>query len=180
MPALTVPSVVAALLLVLAGAAEGGRSHDDRGRPSCTAAARVTVGGADRFSGGAGARRSRPSRWAAPDCGGRVAASYLAFGAFVFLALRRGTMIGSCGCFGREETPPHAIHVVLDLLLVSVAALTAIVSPAAPLDAITEQPGAGVVVLALSALALFLLHAAFVELPRTLVPSARWAGTTAR
>ncbi len=109
-----------------------------------------------------------------------VAASYLAFGAFVFLALRRGTMIGSCGCFGREETPPHAIHVVLDLLLVSVAALTAIVSPAAPLDAITEQPGAGVGVLAISALALFLLHAAFVELPRTLVPSARWAGTTAR
>ena len=34
---------------------------------------------------------------------------------------RRGTMIGSCGCFGREETPPHPSHVVLNLVLAAVA-----------------------------------------------------------
>ena len=179
MPALTVPSAVVALLLVLAGAGKvvdptmtvgalrSLRIPASRHAVRIGSAVEIALGGLAFAVGGAGLW------WA-------VAASYLAFGAFVALALRRGTMIGSCGCFGREETPPHAIHVVLDLALVAVAALTAIVSPAAPLDAITEQPGTGIGVLALSALALFLLHAAFVELPRTLVPSSRWAGSTAR
>jgi hypothetical protein len=176
-PALTVPSAVAALLLVLAGAGKvvdptmtvgalrALRLPASRFAVRIGSAAELALGGLAFAVGGAGLW------WA-------VAASYLAFGAFVFVALRRGTMIGSCGCFGREETPSHAIHVVLDLLLVAVAAVTAAVSPAAPLDAITEQPG--IAVLAITAVALFLLHAAFVELPRTLVPSTRWAGTTAR
>jgi hypothetical protein len=86
----------------------------------------------------------------------------------VVMALRKGTMIGSCGCFGREETPPHWSHVVLDLALAGVAAGTGLASPGAPLDALADQPGAAVLVVALAALSLFLLHAAFVELPRTL------------
>ena len=97
-----------------------------------------------------------------------VAASYLAFAAFVVAALRKGTMIGTCGCFGREETPPHWTHVDLNVALAGVAVLTAVRSPAAPLDALTAEPAVAIGVLALSALALCLLYAAYVELPRTL------------
>ena len=89
-------------------------------------------------------------------------------------------MIASCGCFGREETPPHAIHVVLDLFLVAIAVAIALVPPTAPLDAITEHPGTGVGVVALIAVALFLLHATFVELPRALDAATLWARTNGR
>jgi hypothetical protein len=75
-----------------------------------------------------------------------VAASYLAFGAFVVAALRHGTMIGSCGCFGREETPPHWSHVALDAGLAGVAVLTAQRSPGSPLDALADDPAVGVAV----------------------------------
>ena len=97
-----------------------------------------------------------------------VAVSYLAFAAFVVAALRKGTMIGTCGCFGREETPPHWTHVGLNVALAGLAGLTAVRSPAAPLEALTAEPGVAIGVIALSALALYLLYAAYVELPRTL------------
>ena len=97
-----------------------------------------------------------------------VALSYLAFGAFVVAALREGTMIGTCGCFGREETPPHRSHVALNVALSGVAGLVAVRSPESPLDALVEEPAVGVAVAALAVLALALLYAAYVELPRTL------------
>jgi hypothetical protein len=178
-PALTVPSAVAALLLVLAGA---GKVVD----PTMTVGAlralklpaapwAVRVGSVVEMALGVLAVTVGGSAvwWA-------VAVSYLAFGAFVLTALRRGTMIGSCGCFGRDETPPHPLHLALDLGLVAIAALTAVVSPAAPLDAITDAVGAGIALVILTAVALYLLYAAFVELPRTLAPASRMARTSAR
>ena len=99
---------------------------------------------------------------------GAVAVSYLIFGAFVVAALRKGTMIGSCGCFGREETPPHWSHVLLNLGLSGLAALVAVRSPASPLAALAEEPAIAVGVVALGVVALYLLYAAYVELPRTL------------
>jgi hypothetical protein len=44
-----------------------------------------------------------------------VAASYLAFTAFVLAALVRRLPIGSCGCFGKVDTPPSTLHVVVNL-----------------------------------------------------------------
>ena len=111
-----------------------------------------------------------------------VAASYALFGAFVVAALRSGTMIGSCGCFGREETPPHPSHVLLNGVLASLAAATAVRSPGAPVEELAAHPGVAVPLLALVALALYLLHAAFVDLPRALVAprstSGRYSMTT--
>jgi hypothetical protein len=46
---------------------------------------------------------------------GLVALSYTAFTVFVVVALATGRPIGSCGCFGRVDTPPvwwHAAWVV--------------------------------------------------------------------
>ena len=97
-----------------------------------------------------------------------LAASYLAFAVFVVGALRSGTMIGTCGCFGREETPPHWSHVVLNAALAGLAALVAVRSPASPLEALVEEPAIAIAVVGLAVVALYLLYAAYVELPRTL------------
>jgi hypothetical protein len=166
-PALTGPALVTAGLLVLAGAqkvldptmAVGAlRALHLPSSPALVrvgAAAEVVLGVAAIVVGG-------PVLW------WLVAASYLAFTAFVAAALRRGTMLGSCGCFGREETPPHPVHVLLDLGLAGLAGAVAVWAPDAPVDALGEAPGQGLVLVLLAALALYLLYAAFVDLPRAL------------
>ena len=64
-----------------------------------------------------------------------VAASYAAFTAFVLLALRRGGVLASCGCFGRADTPPTAAHVAVTAALAAVAAAVA-VDPLGPAPAL--------------------------------------------
>ena len=172
MAALTGPALVAACLLALAGAQKlvdptmtvgALRALHLPSSPSLVragSAAELALGVAAIVVGGA-------ALWWA------VAVSYLAFGAFVLAALRKGTMIGSCGCFGREETPPHATHVLLNAALAGFAGLTALRSPGSPLDAMSDHPGTAAGVLALSATALFLLYAAYVELPRTLAAASQ-------
>ncbi|SDP54490.1 hypothetical protein SAMN04489867_2863 [Pedococcus dokdonensis] len=59
-----------------------------------------------------------PGRYAA----GLVAAAYLGFTAFVARVLRRGGVLGSCGCFGKPDTPATRTH----LGLTALAALTAV------------------------------------------------------
>lgn len=98
-----------------------------------------------------------------------VAASYLAFAVFVVAALRHGTMLGSCGCFGREDTPPHWSHVAVNVVLAGVALALAGQGDGAPLDALADEPGRGTVVAALAAIAVYLLYALYVELPRALL-----------
>lgn len=51
-----------------------------------------------------------------------VAASYLGFTAFVVAALVSGRPIGTCGCFGRDDTPPAWWHAALTALAAVVAA----------------------------------------------------------
>jgi len=168
MPALTGPALVAAALLALAGAQKVLDPTTAVGAlralrlPSSPALVRAGSG-AEVVLGVGAITVGGPVLW------WLVAASYLAFAAFVLAAMRTGTMIGSCGCFGRDETPPHAVHVVLDVGLLAAAVAVAVRTPAPPLDALLDHPGAGVVLALLAALALFLLHAAFVELPRALV-----------
>lgn len=54
-----------------------------------------------------------------------VAASYLGFALFVMAALRSGTPLGTCGCFGQADTPPRPHHVVFDAALAAGAVLAA-------------------------------------------------------
>ena len=42
-----------------------------------------------------------------------VAAAYLLFTGFVALVLSRGGVLGSCGCFGKPDTPATRTHLVL-------------------------------------------------------------------
>lgn len=54
-----------------------------------------------------------------------LGAAYLGFAAFVGVALARRLPIGSCGCFGKDDTPPTWIHLAYDLSAVAVAVLAA-------------------------------------------------------
>lgn len=172
MPAVTGPALVAAALLALAGAQ---KVLD----PSMTVGALralrlpaspglVRVGAASELALGALALGvGGPVIW------WLVAASYVAFGGFVLAALQRGTMIGSCGCFGREDTPPHATHVGLNVALAAVALWASRALSGAPIDELGDHPAQGAAVLVLSAGALYLLYAAYVVLPRALRPVSR-------
>ena len=167
MPALTPVALLASSLLVLAGAM---KVVD----PTMTSGALRALGlphapGLVR----AGAAAEGALGIAALVVGGwvtwaLVALSYLAFAAFVVAALRAGTMVGSCGCFGREDTPPHWSHVALNVAIAAGAAAVAVLAPGAALASLRWDGGNGAVVVGLTALALFLVHAAFVDLPRTL------------
>jgi hypothetical protein len=171
MPALTGLALAAAALLALAGAQKlvdptmTSGALRALGLPSSKAL--VRLGSAAELALGV----------AAVTAGGAllwllVGASYLAFAGFVVAALRAGTMIGSCGCFGREETPPHGSHVALNLVLAALSVLIALQAPSAPLDAVFDHPGAGIAVVAVAALSVVLLWAAYVVLPRTLAAGA--------
>ncbi len=70
--------------------------------------------------------------------GALVAAAYLAFTAFVALALRRGGLLGSCGCFGRPDTPPTRSHLLVTALLAA-SGLALAVAPSSPWSALPQQ-----------------------------------------
>lgn len=70
-----------------------------------------------------------------PAVAALVALSYAGFAGFVALALRSGTPVGTCGCFGRADTPPRAAHVVADLALAAGAAVAAATDPVPLVDA---------------------------------------------
>ncbi len=172
MPALTAPALLVAGLLALAGAQ---KVLD----PAMTVGALRALRLPSRpWLVRAGAGSELALGVVAIAVGGSVAwglaaVSYLAFAAFVTAALRNGTMLGSCGCFGREDTPPHWSHVVLNLALGATAAVLAVRYDGAPLDALLEHPGQGAVIVALSGVGLYLLYALYVELPRTLAHARR-------
>ena len=82
---------------------------------------------------------------------GLVALSYVAFALFVVQALKSATPLGTCGCFGRADTPPHPAHILVNLVFVGVAVSAGRLS-CAPADEIAERGVAGALTL-LAALA---------------------------
>jgi hypothetical protein len=67
-----------------------------------------------------------------PLTGAAVTASYLVFTAFVALTLRRGGVLGSCGCFGRPDTPPTIGHPVVTAGFAAGAGALVLAPPAGP------------------------------------------------
>jgi methylamine utilization protein MauE len=61
-----------------------------------------------------------------------TALAYLVFTAFVARALARGSALGSCGCFGKPDTPPTRTHLVVTGAIVALAAAIAVDPPAHP------------------------------------------------
>ena len=60
-----------------------------------------------------------------------VAVAYAGFTAFVALAVRRGGVLASCGCFGRPDTPPTRAHLALTAGATATAAALAVSPPGA-------------------------------------------------
>jgi hypothetical protein len=97
-----------------------------------------------------------------------VAISYLAFTGFVVVALRTGAPISSCGCFGKVDTPPSVVHVVLDLLFAGVALGAAFAGDVALPDVLGDQPLLGIPFLLLVVIGCCLVFLAFSSLPKTM------------
>jgi hypothetical protein len=103
-----------------------------------------------------------------------VAGSYLAFAAFVLVALRRHLPLSSCGCFGAQETPPTAVHVAVNLAAAAIAAAVALGlgGDGAGLAAVTTATDTSIVLRATFALstltATWLAYVALTDLPKTL------------
>ncbi|MGI9606987.1 MAG: MauE/DoxX family redox-associated membrane protein [Acidimicrobiales bacterium] len=58
-----------------------------------------------------------------PLAWGLVAAAYTGFALFVLWALRSDGAVGSCGCFGHEDTPPTPGHAAFNAAAAAIAAL---------------------------------------------------------
>jgi hypothetical protein len=170
---LSAPLAVAAVVLVVAGALKVvdpvpavGALHQlglraGNGSVRAVAVVEVAVGAAALVLAG-------------PVPAALVAISYLAFTGVVIAALRAGTMISSCGCFGRDDTPPDASHVLVNLALAAVAAGAAISGSPSPWDAVV---GAGTVE-AVLAVGLVALGSWMVVLVYTALPQAAAAART--
>lgn len=99
-----------------------------------------------------------------------VAASYLAFAAFVAVALRRKVPLSSCGCFGVADTPPTFVHLAVNLAAAGIAGTVALGWAAggglvelAAMDGSLLLRGA---FLLLTATSVWLAYAALTALPR--------------
>jgi len=107
--------------------------------------------------------------------GGRIAAgfvglAYLGFAGFVGLALARAAPLASCGCFGRDDTPPTVTHLVLDLAGAG-AALAVVLSPGDGFrGAVEHQPGAGIPFLVVTGVCAGLSYLVFTRAPRIARP----------
>jgi uncharacterized membrane protein YphA (DoxX/SURF4 family) len=105
-----------------------------------------------------------------------LAAAYCAFTGFVGLALARGGVLESCGCFGRADTPPTRTHLALTGALAVAALALALAPPAAPVwsaQALTRP--STLVLIGFAALVAVLGHAVLAVQPLTTPAAVRSA-----
>jgi hypothetical protein len=128
MDVVAAPYLAAALLLVVAGVA---KALDPLSLVRALRAAGLTVRApllmrfvrvAAVFEAAVGAAAIvAPSRTTALA----VAASYAGFTLFVLQALRTGSPLASCGCFGKVDTPPTRLHAIVTGVLAMLALVAA-------------------------------------------------------
>jgi hypothetical protein len=101
-----------------------------------------------------------------PVAAALVAVSYLLFTIFVVAAMVRSTPIGSCGCFGKIDTPPSLVHVVLNVGAV-VSATAVALGPGGGIGAtLGDQDLLGLPFLLLVATATYLAFLSLTALPQ--------------
>jgi hypothetical protein len=109
--------------------------------------------------------------------GAAVSVSYLAFTAFVALTLHRGGVLGSCGCFGRPDTPPNVAHLAVTAVFAAAAGALALVPPTDPVW--TPATPQVLALAAFAALVGWLAYLVMAVLPTT-TPAAVRSATTGR
>jgi len=96
-----------------------------------------------------------------------VGVSYVAFSAFVVVALMWKLPIGSCGCFGRVDTPPSRGHVVLNVgAVVACIGAAGASGDAGLLHGLGDLPLAGIPFLALVGLGAYAAFATMTVVPQ--------------
>jgi hypothetical protein len=169
LPALTGPVLAAAGLLALAAPAKLARPANTAnalgqlGLPRSTALVRLLGVGELALAVAVLLAPSRPVL-------ALLATAYLGFAGFVLLALRRGTALSSCGCFGKADTPPTRVHVAVVAAFAAVA-LSAVATGSASLPEVLRAPAAGLPVLAAAAMTGWLSWVALAVLPQVVVAS---------
>jgi hypothetical protein len=169
LPALTGPVLAAAGLLALAAPgklvrpASTANALGQLGLPRSTALVRLLGAGELALAAAVLLAPSRPVL-------ALLAAAYLGFAAFVVLALRRGTALSSCGCFGRADTPPTRVHVGV-VASFALVALAGCVTGSASLAEVVQAPAAGVPVLLGAIVVVWLSWVALAVLPQVVVAS---------
>jgi hypothetical protein len=155
------PYAVAAVLLVAAGILE-------IRRPASTVDALARVGLAlpapvVRGLGALGALLGAVALGAGGGALGQAAAAlvalaYVGFTLFVAAMLVRDDPDASCGCFGRDDTPPGLTHVVLDIAAAA-AAVAVVASPGEGVrGAVAHQPLLGLPFIVVTALCTVLAY----------------------
>jgi hypothetical protein len=98
-----------------------------------------------------------------------AAVLYFGFFAFTWMAVRRVIPVQSCGCFGREDTPPSWFHIGFNLVALAALVMLAVTdgSPI-PWDASIVETS---VYLGYAALGTFLSYLLLTRLPQTLAVS---------
>jgi hypothetical protein len=166
MSVLAGPFAIAATLLLIGGALKVVRPDDTVGALRAlrlpAAPLLVRLGAGVEAVIGAAALVYGDRRFAA-----LVAGSYLMFAVFVAFALARDAPVGSCGCFGRADTPPTVTHVVINAAATAAAVGVALDPGVALTDVLAAQPLLGLPFLLLVGVGVYLTVVALTVLPRT-------------
>ncbi|MEX2256597.1 MAG: MauE/DoxX family redox-associated membrane protein [Acidimicrobiia bacterium] len=162
------PFAVAAVLLAIGGVAKALHPDDtaralgrvvDRAVPPLA----VRVGGALEAVLGAAALALGDRTTAV-----LVAISFAGFAAFAGVALHRDLPIATCGCFGRAETPPTVVHVVITVVAAAAGAVV-VVEPGVGIgEVVASQPMAGIPFILLAAIATGATYLSLTTLPKTM------------
>jgi uncharacterized membrane protein YphA (DoxX/SURF4 family) len=104
---------------------------------------------------------------AAPIAAALMGVAYLAFAGFVAVAMRSADR-RSCGCFGEASTPPGVAHIVVDLAAAMVSAAAVIGEVPSLSDMLSDGFFESALIVAGSALAVYLLIAVLTTLPQAM------------
>lgn len=96
-----------------------------------------------------------------------VGVLYLSFAVFVAIALKRELPLQSCGCFGRDDTPPTRGHLLFNTVS-AVAAFGVAAGGESPFALLADQPLAALPYAAFVALGVWVVYLLLAELPQTL------------
>ena len=121
------------------------------------AVAEIATGAASLLGGGA---------WG----GWASAILYGAFGMFVAFALRRRVPISSCGCFGKVDTPPSVVHLLLNVAGLGGGVWAALTSAPSLISVLREQPLAGLLYLGFLVAGTYAAYLLLTALPVLLKP----------
>lgn len=99
--------------------------------------------------------------------------AYGGFAVFVAIALYHDLPIGSCGCFGKDDTPPTWVHVAFNLVGTGVAVATLVDPIGSTAEWSAELGALTIPYLILTAAATFFSYLLLAEFPRTLALTSR-------